>query len=113
MRILAVLTTLILSAFVACGGSSSSMPDAAGSGSGSGSGSACTGMLYDSCNPAADNCMTPNVCKAYTSSGFSVCVPPQGQCTSGGCPNQGASAVACNGMGYCKPSAANTDCTSP
>ncbi|MBV8761438.1 MAG: hypothetical protein JO257_29345 [Deltaproteobacteria bacterium] len=105
---------MTLASFAACGGGDTSKtPDAAGSGSGSGSGSnlpACTGQLYDSCNANASNCMGSNVCKAYGASGFSVCVPPQGQCTSGGCPMQGTSAVTCNNMGFCKPNAPNTTC---
>ena len=88
------------------------MPDAAGSGSGSNL-PTCTGELYDACNPNASNCMGSNVCKAYGASGFSVCVPPQGQCSSGGCPMQGTSAVPCNTMGFCKPNAANATCKSP
>ena len=100
MRILAIAIAL-----AACGGDTKA-PDA-------GSGSnlpACTGQLYDSCNAAASNCTGSNVCKAYGASGFSVCVPPQGACTTGGCPNQGTATVPCNTMGFCKPAAANATC---
>ena len=94
--------------FATACGSSSSSPD-----SGNGSGSACTGMLYDACNPSASNCMSPYTCKSYGTSSFSVCVPAQNVCTSGGCPNQGSQPVTCNTMGFCKPAAPNSDCTSP
>lgn len=101
------LFTLVLSGVVACGGDSGKMIDAAGSGSNL---PACTGQLYDSCDPNASNCMGSDVCKAYGASGFSVCVPAQGACTSGGCPNQGSATVACNTMGFCKPPAPNATC---
>jgi hypothetical protein len=116
MRSLLVLVTIVVAGFAACGGDDTTpTTDAAGSGSGSGSGSGalCTGQLYDACNPNASNCMSPNICKSYGASAFSVCVPPQGQCTSGGCPNQGTATVTCNTMGFCKPAAPNADCTSP
>jgi hypothetical protein len=69
---------------------------------------ACTGKLYDACNPAASNCMTGLMCKNFTGSVFSVCTQ-----TCGTCPNQGATTVMCNNMNICKPNAPNTDCTSP
>ena len=86
-----------------CGGSSSATPDAANL-------PACTGLVYDSCDPNASNCTNGMTCKAYGSSGFSVCVPAQGMCTTGGCPDQGSATVSCNNVGYCKPNAANADC---
>jgi hypothetical protein len=110
MRVLgSAVTALVISAFAACGGDAGKAIDAAG-------GSnlpACTGLLYDSCNAAASNCQNGMTCKAYGTSGFSVCVPAQGQCTSGGCPNQGSATVPCNTMGFCKPAGANADCQSP
>lgn len=68
---------------------------------------ACTGKLYDACNPASPNCMTGLSCKTFTGSVFSVCTQ-----TCGTCPNQGTSTVMCNGMGICKPNAPN-NCTPP
>ena len=107
MRLVVIAVALVVSAFVACGGSESKMPDASGSGSNL---PACTGELYDSCNPSASNCTGSNVCKAYTTSGFNVCVPAQGACVNGGCPLQNGSTVTCNTMGYCKPTAPNPTC---
>lgn len=72
---------------------------------------ACTGQLYDSCNPAASNCTGSETCKTFTGSGFSVCT--QTCSTTNPCPSQNGAAVACNNMGICKPSAPNTDCTAP
>ena len=103
MRILAIAIAL-----AACG-SGTKAPDAGG-------GSnlpACTGQVYDSCNPTASNCMGSDVCKSYGASGFNVCVPPQGDCTTNGCPMQGSAAPACNTMGFCKPAAPNTTCQAP
>ena len=112
MRVLVVLSALVVSAFVACGGNDTTKtPDAAGSGSNL---PACTGQVYDSCNPAASNCMGSDVCKAYGASGFSVCVPPQGACTTSGCPAEtGGGSATCNTMGFCKPAAPNATCMAP
>jgi hypothetical protein len=96
----------IVIALAACGGDSKT-PDAANNLP------ACTGQVYDSCNPAASNCMGSDVCKSYGASGFNVCVPPQGDCTTNGCPMQGSAAPACNTMGFCKPAAANATCQAP
>ncbi|HUJ57414.1 MAG TPA: hypothetical protein VLX92_02945 [Kofleriaceae bacterium] len=74
-------------------------------------GSACTGLVYDSCNPNSSNCMTGTTCKTYTASAFSVCTPTCSATVP--CPDQGTTAVTCNNMGLCKPTAPNTDCTSP
>jgi hypothetical protein len=113
MRILLVLVTVAATSILACSSDDTApMPDAS-TGSGSGSGAACTGKLYDACNPNASNCMSPYVCKDYGTSGFSVCVPPQGDCTANGCPDQSGAQVTCNGMGFCKPAAPNADCTAP
>jgi hypothetical protein len=105
MRLLAICSALLFG--FACNSSSSS-PDAKvymdGSGSGSGSGNVCTGQLYDSCNPAASNCMTGLMCKTFSGSSFSVCT----QTCSGSCPG----GATCNNMGICKPTAANS-CTPP
>lgn len=68
---------------------------------------ACTGKLYDACNPASSNCMTGLTCKTFTGSVFSVCTQ-----TCGTCPNQGSSTVMCNAMGICKPNQPNS-CTPP
>jgi hypothetical protein len=104
MRILLVLVTLVVAA---CSSDDPAPPaDAASS-------VPCTGKLYDSCDPNASNCMSPYVCKAYGNSEFSVCVPPQGDCTTNGCPMQGTQTPSCNNMGYCKPAAPNADCTAP
>jgi hypothetical protein len=111
MRILAIVTALVVSAFIACGGDDGNKtPDASGSGSNL---PACTGQIYDSCNAASPNCMGSNVCKAYGASGFSVCVPPQGACTSGGCPAPASGSATCNTMGFCKPDAPNATCQAP
>ena len=71
----------------------------------------CTGMLYDSCNPASSNCMGATTCKTFNGAGFSVCT--QTCDAANPCPDQGGQAVQCNGMGMCKPNAPNADCTSP
>ena len=98
--------SIVVCAGLACGGTDSKSPDAAGSNNLP----ACTGQLYDTCDPNASNCAGSDVCKAYGASGFSVCVPAQGACTTGGCPNQGSATVACNTMGFCKPAAPNSTC---
>lgn len=72
---------------------------------------ACTGMLYDACNPAASNCMGTTTCKTFSGNGFSVCT--QTCSAANPCPAQGGQAAQCNGMGICKPNAPNADCTSP
>lgn len=66
----------------------------------------CTGALYDSCTGNA-GCMSNN-CKLFNGSGFMVCT--QACSTANPCPNQGGTAVACNNMGICKPTAPNA-CT--
>jgi hypothetical protein len=108
MRTLVLAT--ILTVLAACGGDSNKSIDAAVDAANL---PACTGQLYDSCNAAASNCQNGMTCKAYGTSGFSVCVPAQGQCTSGGCPNQGSAAVPCNQMGFCKPAGPNSSCMTP
>jgi hypothetical protein len=71
----------------------------------------CTGMIYDACNPASSNCQGSTTCKTFTGSGFSVCTPT---CDGANpCPNQNGNPVTCNGMGICKPSAPNSNCTAP
>lgn len=71
---------------------------------------ACTGAVYDACNPAGGGvaCGTGLMCKNYMSAGFSACVPTCS--TSNPCPTQGGAAVMCNNMGFCRPNAAN-NCT--
>ena len=72
---------------------------------------ACTGMVYDACNPSNSNCMTGTTCKTFTASAFSVCTPT---CSAQmPCPMQGSMAVTCNGMSLCKPNAPNTTCSAP
>jgi hypothetical protein len=74
-------------------------------------GAVCTGLVYDACNPASSNCGTGLTCHLFSGSGFSICSPA---CSAAApCPNQGATAITCNGMGVCKPPAPNSDCTSP
>jgi hypothetical protein len=70
----------------------------------------CTGLLYDSCNPAASNCAS-NDCHLFSGRGFTVCT----QACSGAnpCPAQNGQAVTCNNMGICVPNAPNPGCTSP
>jgi hypothetical protein len=67
---------------------------------------ACTGALYDSCT---DNtkCMS-NDCKAFASAGLMVCT--QACSSTNPCPAQNGVAIMCNGMGICRPNAANA-CT--
>jgi hypothetical protein len=69
---------------------------------------ACTGNLYDACNPLASNCKAGTTCKTFNGSNFSVCTQ-----TCGTCPMQNGQAVACNNMGVCKPSAPNSTCVAP
>jgi hypothetical protein len=70
----------------------------------------CTGLLYDSCNPAAPNCMNGAMCKTYPmpAPGFSVCTTT---CPGGTCPMQGTASVMCNGMAICKPAGPNPGCS--
>jgi hypothetical protein len=101
MRILLVLMMSMAVTFASCGGDDSPAPDAAGSGSGSAA--ACTGAVYDPCNPAAPACMSGLMCKTFNGSSFSVCTQTCGTCPAGG---------TCNNMGICKPAAPN-NCTLP
>ncbi len=74
----------------------------------SSSGATCTNADYDPCTDNAQ-CTSGN-CHFFQQSAFTVCVPA---CTQGGtpCPNDSTGAAGtCNGMGICKPAAAN-DCT--
>jgi hypothetical protein len=71
----------------------------------------CTGLLYDSCNPAMSNCMGATTCRTFTGRGFSICT--QACSAQAPCPNQAGQAVTCNGMGVCVPNAPNTGCTAP
>lgn len=110
-----LMTSILLALTLAsCSSSSSTTIDAAPADAPTADGSidamiaACTGKLYDACNPAASNCMTGLMCKNFAGSVFSVCTQ-----TCGTCPNQGSTTVMCNGMGICKPNAPNTNCTSP
>ena len=59
----------------------------------------CTGAIYDPCTTAAQ-CMSMN-CHNYSGNGFQVCT--QTCSSSNPCPMQDGVAVACNGMGNCKP----------
>ena len=72
---------------------------------------ACTGKLYDGCNPASSNCMTGLMCKDFSGSGFSACT--QSCSGTNPCPMQNGQTVPCNNMGICKPLGANTNCTAP
>ncbi|HEX7836649.1 MAG TPA: hypothetical protein VF469_04250 [Kofleriaceae bacterium] len=98
MRIARFAFTLAL---VACGGSSGSppAPDAP-------AGPACTGAIYDTCT-TNDQCMSMS-CHSYTGAGLQVCTQAC-NATNMPCPNDAAGQpVACNTMGNCKPSVANT-----
>jgi hypothetical protein len=102
-----LMTSILLALVIAsCSNSTSTTIDAAPADAPATS-SACTGQLYDACNPASPNCMTGLTCKTFTGSVFSVCTQ-----TCGTCPNQGTSTVMCNNMGICKPTAPN-NCTPP
>ena len=71
----------------------------------------CTGLPYDSCNPAANNCMNGMQCHTFSGAGFSVCTP---SCAGPvACPDQNGTAVSCNNMSLCKPPAPNSDCSAP
>ena len=97
MRIARFVFTLAL---VACGGGSGSppAPDAP-------AGPACTGAIYDTC-ATSDQCMSMS-CHPYTAAGLQVCTQVCNATTP--CPNDAAGQpVACNMMGNCKPSVANT-----
>ena len=87
-------------ALAACGGSSGSppAPDAA-------TGPPCTGAVYDTC-ATSDQCMSMS-CHLYNGAGLQVCT--QACSAAMPCPNDAAGQpVACNPMGNCKPSIANT-----
>lgn len=99
-----VTSTLLALVLVACSSDKSPAIDAGLSDAVS---SVCTGQLYDACNPSSSNCMAGLTCKSFTASAFAVCTQ-----TCGTCPNQGSTAVTCNGMGICKPSMPNA-CTLP
>jgi hypothetical protein len=98
------------------GGDGDGMGDGSGSGSGSGmatvdggvSAPACTNAIYDPCTSAAQ--CTSGSCQLFQQSGFQVCTTT---CTPGDnttCPMQNGQPATCNGMGICKPAAANS-CT--
>jgi hypothetical protein len=100
------------------GGGGGGDGDGSGSGSGSGSGMetvdggaalpACTNAVYDPCTSAAQ--CTSGSCQLFQQSGFQVCTTT---CTPGDnttCPMQNGQPATCNGMGICKPNAANS-CT--
>jgi hypothetical protein len=99
------------------GGEGEGDGDGMGSGSGSGSGMAvvdggmavaCTNAIYDPCTTAAE--CTSGTCQLFQQSGFQVCTTT---CTPGDnttCPQQNGQPAQCNGMGICKPLAANS-CT--
>ena len=97
------------------GGSGGVTPDAAaaqvqadGGGDGGAGGVACTGAVYDPCTDPAQ-CMSGR-CQLFSQSGFQVCTQT---CTPGDsttCPAQNGQPAQCNGMGICKPAAANA-CT--
>jgi hypothetical protein len=70
---------------------------------------ACTGLLYDPCNPAASNCMGAEFCQDFA--GTSECT--QNCSNANPCPDQNGTAVTCNMKGICKANAPNTNCTSP
>ncbi len=70
------------------------------------SGTACTGALYDPCTVGSQ--CTSGMCKAFGSSGFTVCT--QACSPSTPCPTTNGIAATCNNMGICKPASANT-CT--
>jgi len=95
-------------------GGTSKAPDAPAQKMDAPAGMACTGLVYDSCNPANSNCQSGMVCKNYPMpTNINVCVPAQNSCPGTACPEQGGVAVTCNNMGYCKPPMANTDCVAP
>ena len=95
-------STLVLVMAACGGGSSKPSADAA---------PACTGQVYDSCNPNANNCTNGMECHNFSGAGFSVCTPT---CSAGSpCPNQGTTSISCNNMGLCKPAAPNAGCSAP
>jgi hypothetical protein len=68
----------------------------------------CMGSAYDTCNPAASNCVSGTTCHTFMAAGISVCSPT---CSSTmPCPMQGTTSISCNMMGLCKPPMANA-CT--
>ncbi len=71
-------------------------------------GTTCTGKLYDTCNPASSNCMSGD-CHLFSTRGFAVCT--QACSSTNPCPSQNGTAVSCNNMGICVPSAPNPGCT--
>ncbi len=85
--------------------SSQPAPDAPGSG-----GMACTGQLYDACNPAASNCAS-GLCHLFGNRGYAVCT--QACSSTMPCPAQNGATVTCNGMGICVPAGPNPGCTAP
>ena len=98
MRLLRLALMLGLTSLGACGGDDdNSTPDAP-------SGPACTGAVYDTCS-GNGQCTSQN-CHLFMADGIQVCTPA---CSANmPCPNDSAgAAVACNGMGICKPSVAN------
>ena len=98
-----MISTLFAVLLASCSSSASTATDAATDVATA----ACTGQLYDACDPASPTCGTGFTCKTFTASSFSVCTQ-----TCGTCPDQGATAVMCNGMGICKPNTPNA-CTPP
>lgn len=88
------------------GGGDAQLVDAPMPDSGSGSGNACTGAAYDPCTDNAQ-CASNN-CKLFQSAGIQVCTQACDAQTT--CPTQNGNAVQCNGMGICRPDAANA-CT--
>ena len=100
---------------IGCSSSSSKTPDAGSTKMDAAAGNTCTGLVYDSCNPSASNCMSGLQCKNYPmpQPGFNVCIPTTACSASNPCPMQNGQAVTCNNMGLCKPNGANTDCVAP
>ncbi|MBX3159600.1 MAG: hypothetical protein KF773_26750 [Deltaproteobacteria bacterium] len=66
----------------------------------------CTGALYDGCT-GNDKCMSNN-CRLFNGANLMVCT--QTCDAANPCPAQNGQPVSCNGMGICRPQAANA-CT--
>ncbi len=97
---------------LACGGGSTTDPDAARTpDTGSGGSNTCTGSAYDPCTDVTTSSDCPTaapLCKLFMGSGFTVCTKT---CTvMADCPLLDGVMQECNNKGICKPSAANA-CT--
>jgi len=102
------------------GGSTAGVGGAGGNGGSAGTGGTtgaggsglptCSGELYDACNTASDNCAS-GACQPFQMGAVTVCT--QSCASPSDCPNQNGQAVACGGIGLCKPTAPNSTCIAP